>query len=140
MEYVATWPGFPHAPAVETVDIVLPLEASEDAVEWEKAAAKKLGVAKVCEVRLLKHSIDARQRKVKVQLRLEVGVDGPLPVAVEPTWEVPTLPKNVRTVVIVGCGPAGMFAALSCLEKGMKPVVCMQTTFMQRAFDQLLHA
>ncbi|MEP4078192.1 NAD(P)/FAD-dependent oxidoreductase [Haloferula sp.] len=108
---------------METVDIVLPLEASEDASEWEKAAAKKLGVAKVHEVRLLKHSIDARQKRVKVQLRLEVGVDGPLPAAVEPTWEAPPLPKSAKTVVIVGCGPAGMFAALSCLEKGMKPVV-----------------
>lgn len=115
--------GIEHARGVETIDIVLPLEASEDAGEWEKAAAKKLGVAKVCEVRLLKHSIDARQKRVKVQLRLEVGIDGPLPAAIEPTWEAPLLPKNAKTVVIVGCGPAGMFAALSCLEMGMKPVV-----------------
>ncbi|MEM9236653.1 MAG: FAD-dependent protein [Verrucomicrobiota bacterium] len=108
---------------METVDIVLPLEASEDVREWEKAAAKKLGVATVQEVRLLKHSIDARQRRIKVQLRLEVGVDAPLPDAVEPTWEAPPLPKDARTVVIVGCGPAGMFAALSCLERGIRPVV-----------------
>lgn len=108
---------------IETVDIVLPLAVSEDAGEWRKAAAKKLGVRSVADVRLVKHSIDARQRAVKVQLRLEVGVDGPLPDEVKPVWESPPLPANARTVVIVGCGPAGMFAALRCLELGMRPIV-----------------
>ncbi|GAA5483864.1 NAD(P)/FAD-dependent oxidoreductase [Haloferula sargassicola] len=108
---------------VETVDVVLPLGASEDADEWRKAAARKLGVATVVETRLLKHSIDARQREVKVQLRLEVGVDGPLPGEVKPSWSAPPLPAHAKTIAIVGCGPAGMFAALRCLELGLKPIV-----------------
>ncbi len=108
---------------IETVDVVLPLAASEDAAAWHQAAAKKLGLPGVSEVRLLKHSIDARQREVKVQLRLEVGVDGPLPEEIAPRWECPPLPANPRAVAIVGCGPAGMFAALRCLELGLKPIV-----------------
>ncbi|MCU0797019.1 MAG: FAD-dependent oxidoreductase [Akkermansiaceae bacterium] len=108
---------------VETVDIVLPLAASEDRGEWLKAAAKKLGLRRVVDARLVKHSIDARQKAVKVQLRLEVGVDGPLPTEPAVRWQAPPLPAGASTVVIVGCGPAGMFAALRALERGWKPVI-----------------
>ncbi|MFM2241513.1 MAG: hypothetical protein RLZ97_368, partial [Verrucomicrobiota bacterium] len=108
---------------METVDIVLPLADSEDRAEWLKAAAKKLGLRRVSDARVVKHSIDARQRAIKVQLRLEVGVDGPLPEEVVARWEVPPLAAKAPTVIIVGCGPAGMFAALRALERGWKPVV-----------------
>ena len=110
---------------IETIDLILPLEASEDETAWKAAAAKKLGLpeARVTGVRLLKHSLDARQRAVKVQLRLEVGVDEPLPEDVTPAWSAPALPRDAKTAVIVGCGPAGMFAALRCLERGIKPIV-----------------
>jgi uncharacterized FAD-dependent dehydrogenase len=110
---------------IETVDLILPLEASEDEAAWKAAAAKKLGLppTRVTGVRLLKHSLDARQRAVKVQVRLEVAVDEPLPEEPAPTWSTPPLPANAKTIVIVGCGPAGMFAALRCLELGMKPIV-----------------
>ena len=110
---------------IETIDLILPLEASEDDAAWKAAAAKKLGVpaSRVTGVRLLKHSLDARQRAVKVQVRLEVAVDEPLPAEVTPTWSAPALPRDAKTAVIVGCGPAGMFAALRCLERGIKPIV-----------------
>lgn len=108
---------------METVDVVLPLTVSEDRGEWLKAAAKKLGLRRVADARLVKHSIDARQRSIKVQLRLEVGVDGPLPEDAVARWQAPPLPAEAPTVIIVGCGPAGMFAALRALERGWKPVV-----------------
>src|SRR5688500_16877163 len=113
------------APMIETLDLILPLEASEDEAAWKDAAAKKLGLttSRVTGVRLLKHSLDARQRAVKVQLRLEVAVDEPLPAEPAPGWSTPPLPASAKTIVIVGCGPAGMFAALHCLELGLKPIV-----------------
>ncbi|KAB2642072.1 MAG: FAD-binding protein [Verrucomicrobia bacterium] len=109
----------------ESVDIVLALERSEDEAARRGAAAAKLGVAVSCigETRLRKHSIDARQSSVKVQLRLDVSLDGPLPEEVAPIWEAPLLPAHPRRVLIVGCGPAGMFAALRCLELGLQPIV-----------------
>jgi uncharacterized protein len=110
---------------IQTLDLILPLEASEDSEAWKLAAAKKLGLPaqRLTGVRLLKHSLDARQRAVKVQLRLEVAVDEPLPEQVRPTWQVAPLSPSARRVVIVGCGPTGMFAALRCLELGLRPII-----------------
>ena len=70
------------ATRVETVDVILPLVQSEDATARTQAAARALGlpVSRIREVRLRKHSIDARKRDIKIQLRLEVGIDTPLPV------------------------------------------------------------
>ncbi len=110
---------------IETVDIILPLEKSEDQQARRQAAALKLGVPalRIGGVKLRKHSIDARQRAVKVQLRLDVSLDHPLPPDLTPRWSVPPLAADAQRVIIVGCGPAGMFAALRCLENGQRPLI-----------------
>ena len=112
-------------PQTQMVDIVLPLETSEHEDARRNAVAAKLGVpaGRVGGMRMRKHSIDARQRTVKVQLRLEVCLDAPMPPEETPVWSCPPLPASAPTVVIIGCGPAGMFAALRCLESGVRPVV-----------------
>ena len=112
-------------PQIETVDVVLPLEKSEDPGHRREAAALKLGipVSRIGGIMLRKHSIDARQRAVKVQLRLDVALDGLMPPDAPPSWSAPPLPVGARHVIIVGCGPAGMFAALRCLENGLKPIL-----------------
>ena len=112
-------------PPIETVDIVLPLEQSEEDAARRAAAAEKLGVpvSRIGGIKLRKHSIDARQKGIKVQLRLDVALDGPLPPDITPKWSAPPLPAKARTVIIIGCGPAVMFADLRCLENGLKPVL-----------------
>ncbi len=109
----------------QSVDVVLPLEKSEDESARRQAAATKLGVpvSRIGGIRLRKHSIDARQRAVKVQLRLDVALDTPLPPDETPRWFAPPLAAGARPVIIIGCGPAGLFAALRCLENGLKPIV-----------------
>jgi len=116
-------------PAVETnleiVDIVLPLESSEEDSTRRKAVAFKLDipVSRIGGMKLRKHSIDARQRTIKVQLRLEISLDGPLPPAEPSRWSAPPLSAKAQPIIIIGCGPAGMFAALRCLEQGLKPIL-----------------
>ncbi|RYD30486.1 MAG: hypothetical protein EOP85_23780, partial [Verrucomicrobiaceae bacterium] len=76
---------------IETVDIVLPLEKSEEEAARRQAAALKLGVPakRIGGIKLRKHSIDARQRAVKVQLRLDVSLDAPLPPDEPLKWSAP---------------------------------------------------
>lgn len=112
-------------PSTQIVDVVLGLEDSENESEWKTASAAKMGVQpdRITEIRLRKHSIDARQRQIKVQLRLEIGLDGQIPGNSQPTASYSTVEPNARRIIIVGCGPAGMFAALRCIELGAKPII-----------------
>lgn len=69
-----------------------------------------------------KRSVDARQRPVKYVLKVEVYQNEPLP---QKRYSIPAY-ENVSdkpSVIIVGSGPAGLFAALKCLENGLKPIV-----------------
>lgn len=74
-------------------------------------------------IRLIKKSIDARGRKVKVNLTLEAGINEPLE-ARKISFDFRDVSSSPKTCHIIGAGPAGLFAALYCLEKGVKPIVC----------------
>ena len=106
------------------VDIRLPPERSQDADAVREAAARRLGVSagRVTRAVVTRRSIDARRRPPASVLRVRVWIDEePAP---ETSWHL-TL-GDVRAappVVIVGAGPAGLFAALRLIEGGMRPIV-----------------
>ena len=110
---------------IETVDVILPLAISEDTAARVQAAARQLGVTpdRIGEIRLRKHSIDARKRDIKIQLRLEGAIDGRLPAEPAPTPDYPAVPAGAKRIIVVGAGPAGLFAALRLIERGLKPIV-----------------
>ncbi len=112
-------------PTPTSVDIVLPLEKSEDEDAQLKSVSRKLRVhpKRIQTLRLKKHSIDARKPEIKVRLRFEVGVDDELPPEPEIRASYPAVPAGAKTAIIVGCGPAGIFAALRCIELGWKPII-----------------
>lgn len=74
-------------------------------------------------ISILKRSIDARQKSVKFNLKVMIYLAG------EPFQEFPIqLPQyknvfNAQEVIVVGAGPAGLFAALQLIELGLKPIV-----------------
>ncbi len=74
-------------------------------------------------IRILKHSIDARQRQVVVNLKVRVYIDEPMTqdYLVPPIDYKPVDGK--RQAVVVGMGPGGLFAALRLIELGIKPIV-----------------
>ncbi|WP_066835513.1 NAD(P)/FAD-dependent oxidoreductase [Rufibacter ruber] len=71
----------------------------------------------------IKRSIDARGRKVQVKVRADVYDQTPDLSSILPTYVYPEVKPNAKRVVIVGAGSAGLFAALRCLELGLKPVI-----------------
>ena len=75
------------------------------------------------QVVVLKRSIDARQKAIKVNLKVLIYFKGEL--FEEVKINLPDYP-NVSTkqeVIVVGAGPAGLFAALQLIELGLKPIV-----------------
>lgn len=82
---------------------------------------KNIG-CKFTDWRIRSRSIDARQKRVMVNLRVEVGVGEILPELFEP-FELKPIAQDATRVVIVGAGPAGLFAALRAIELGMRPIL-----------------
>ena len=73
-------------------------------------------------VKPIRRSIDARNRNIKVNLTLHVFVDEQ-PSADEITFDYKDVSKSKNTCHIIGAGPAGLFAALRCLELNIKPII-----------------
>ncbi len=71
---------------------------------------------------ILRRSVDARQRAIKVNLRVEVR-DTPPEVEYVEYFHQEQDVSNAPPVVIVGAGPAGLFAAIKAIEGGLKPIV-----------------
>lgn len=89
-----------------------------------KEAAKQSGIQAtgIRHIEILKRSVDARQRDVKINLKALVFVNEDFK---EITVALPDYPdvRNSEEIIIIGAGPAGLFAALKCIEKGKKPVI-----------------
>ena len=108
----------------KTLELTLLAEITYDEKELHQYIQSYLQIkeANTFQVRLLKRSIDARSRQIKVNLQAEVYVDE-LP---EPLLQLKAEYKDVtqsKQVIIVGAGPAGLFAALRFIELGIKPVI-----------------
>lgn len=102
---------------------VLPQVAATEVLLKDHVAREKgIDARTINHIRVLKRSIDARQRTIFVNLRVRIYVNE------EPTDEeyVATEYRDVadaRQVVVVGAGPGGLFAALKLIEMGLKPIV-----------------
>ena len=78
--------------------------------------------------RIVKRSVDARQRELRVHLTIltdeqgkPIAKDAPIPLYEPPVFQ--DVHNAERQVVIIGAGPAGLFAALTLLEHGIKPII-----------------
>ncbi|MDE6316947.1 MAG: FAD-dependent monooxygenase, partial [Muribaculaceae bacterium] len=97
--------------------------ATPSLLRQQASAAIVVPVGKIDDIIIKKRSIDARQRRVMVNLTVDVYVgekasDSPLLRPVEYS-DVSGAPQ----AVIVGAGPAGLFAALRLIELGVRPVI-----------------
>lgn len=101
---------------------IAPEQIDQDAILKKNLATKlNLSPNRIQGYKILKRSIDARSRKVVFRLQVKVFIDE------APLTDVFNFKyQNVSDqphVIIVGAGPAGLFAALQCIEIGLKPIV-----------------
>lgn len=102
---------------------VLPEQAAnEQSLKQYIGREKGIDIRTIHAIRILKRSIDARQRTIFINLKIRVFINE------EPTEieYIPTEYKNVSdkpSVIVVGAGPGGLFAALKLIELGLRPIV-----------------
>ncbi|WP_420386535.1 NAD(P)/FAD-dependent oxidoreductase [Roseivirga sp.] len=114
------------------VKLTLKPEEAYNPELFEATVLKRSGIQDAeAKVRPLKRSIDARGRNVKVNMEAMVSVKEDLPPLISYRRDYPNV-SHAEPVVIVGFGPAGMFAALRCIELGYKPIVIERGSDVQK--------
>lgn len=96
--------------------------ATESQLRKEIAAECAADVQRISGFRILRRSIDARQRQVFVNLGLRVWIDEPVAEAEFEPVEYQSV-QGRPAVIVVGAGPGGLFAALRLIELGLRPIV-----------------
>ena len=83
----------------------------------------KLAADEIQHISILKRSIDARQKAVKINLKVLIYLKGEL--FQETKFQLPDYGNvaSAQEVIVVGAGPAGLFAALQLIELGLKPIL-----------------
>jgi len=108
---------------IKEIEIVCPPGQQEDESVLKNIASSSLNIPqqKIAAIKILKRSIDARGRNVVYRMQVQVFIDE---VYTPETFAIkyPDV-KTGKPVIIVGAGPAGLFAALQCIELGLKPII-----------------
>lgn len=106
------------------IDLRITPEQASDMEKVKRAFSSQSGTPlnNINSIRILRRSIDARQRNIFVNLKVRAYINEE---QIEPDFvsvEYPNV-KDCPQAIIVGAGPAGLFAALRLIELGVRPIV-----------------
>ena len=103
---------------------LLPAEAAdESAVKRLIAGNTGKKISSVSGYHILKQSIDARAKTIWVNVTVNAFIDEPFHQRQIQSFNFKDVANAEKAVVIIGAGPAGLFAALHLLEQGIKPII-----------------
>lgn len=110
---------------VNDVELRVVPEVAYDPARLRKSVAERLGtdVARLTDIVTVRRSIDARQRQVMVNVTVRAYIDEPAPATLVQPVDYRPVAAGAPVAVIVGAGPAGLFAALRLIERGVRPIV-----------------
>jgi len=107
-------------------DIQLRISLKEERIQdiLLKKSAEFLDIPRrdISGIKILRKSIDARKPKIMFNYKVSVFIKEPLPETSEYHFNYKDVSK-AKPIHIIGFGPAGMYAALRCIELGYKPIV-----------------
>ncbi len=108
---------------ITDIDVVLSPREASDEKYYRPILAKKIKISlnKITEIQILRKSVDGRRKQIKINIRFRVAVNEQLP----PMGKIFNYSdvSNAPKVIVVGAGPAGLFATLRLIELGFCPVI-----------------
>ncbi len=107
----------------QIISFITTPEEGSDVKLIQKKAAQELQVKEeeIVGFKVIKKSIDARKKKIKIQIRAEVSLtDKIAETKIVRDYQDVT---NAEEVIVVGSGPAGLFAALKLIQQGKRPII-----------------
>ncbi len=108
---------------IKTVDIILSVDIYSETVDFRIIIANKLAlkIKDITSYNLKKRSIDARKKNILMNLRFDVYINEE---EIKSTYQTQFKSiKKEKSAVIIGFGPAGIFAAFKLLELGIQPII-----------------
>jgi uncharacterized protein len=103
---------------------LFPAEAADENKLKQKIADQlSRNIKSISGYNILKKSIDARGRKIWINLSVQVFIDESYQKRKIEIFQFKDVHKSPKKVIIIGSGPAGLFAALRLIESGIKPVI-----------------
>ena len=110
---------------IKEISISLPPADAENPEKIKRRAADQLQINpnRIRGLHVIRKSIDARGRPILMRLMLQVFVDEPVKPLSKPVFNFKDCHQSDKKVIIIGAGPAGLFAALFLLESGIQPLI-----------------
>jgi uncharacterized FAD-dependent dehydrogenase len=108
---------------IKDINLRLSLEEASHFSDIKVAACKKLKIKAntVTDIQIVRKSTDARRYPIVIDMSVKLFINEPIVNRIDEIEYQKV--KDKKEVVVVGCGPAGLFAALRLIEKGFKPIV-----------------
>lgn len=99
-----------------------PADAADDSIVKKRISrASGIPESDISSIRIIRRSIDARKKDVRVNLSVEALTGEEKAQLIRPFEPLDV--SNAQEIIIVGAGPAGLFAALRLMELGLRPVI-----------------
>lgn len=110
---------------IEKINIRLIPEdsVSEKKILNEVSQISGIELKRINQWRIIKKSIDARQRQIYINLTILLAIDDDKVLVTKNAKEYSDVANSKNHIIIVGAGPAGLFAALRAIELGIKPII-----------------
>src|SRR6476619_1320430 len=107
------------------ISLQLPISeaANSSSIKYRIASETGNSVTAITGYNILKRSIDARGREIKINLIVNAFINEPFQQRKVISFEFKDVSLSKHQVIIIGAGPAGLFSALELLELGIKPVI-----------------
>lgn len=97
-------------------------ERKENILLYKAAKQLKVDKSEISSVKVLRKSIDARKKDIIFNYKVAVYINEQIPEKPDYEFDYKDV-SNAKEIHIIGFGPAGMYAALRCIELGYKPIV-----------------